>query len=694
MTETEFLERFSYNPSSDLLGSGGFADVYKVFDKKSNAFVALKIYKEKFSNKYDLLSEKKRTEGIDHQNLCKYFDVFELKVKDSLNHETMRQYAVVEYMNAGTLSDYIKTHNPDLETKKKLFIDILHGLECLHSNGIIHRDIKPENILVNISDEGLPIAKITDFGISKKVDDIGKRSSQLFGASCYMAPEQFDPIKFGLNGEINTNVDLWAFGMVVYESITGNRLIQSTTDNIDIALKDIEAFDLKLIENLEQPYQFLVKNCLIKDARDRVKSADELIQIFTVIPTINFKNSYTSKFDNQFKSERKRNVNPLAIASLFLCLLLFSTGIIFRNEISDFFNHDKIYAQDSDYFFEKGYSLYQAQQYDSSFYYFSKADAMGSPKGQFMLGEHYLMGKGVKIDLDSAKYFYKKAASNDFADAFVRLGDIAYKNNQLPEALENYKQASEKGYNGNIDDLEKKKQEIAHQLSNQQNPQKLTKEGNQKDQEIPTKRDCPDCNEGLIYAEVQKTSKCNRACKLGKISTPCSKEGCENGKISGERSCSDTDCDKGKKRKDCYRCTAGYKKVNCYDCKGKGEISRCEKCNSCQGYRGYFNYGIWYNCQNCKGNGQVKVTRTCNASGCIRGRIEESCPNSRCIDGYVYETCSTCDGSGTEEYTRKCNSCKNGENESDCPGKCNRGEVTTIEQVQSECKKCKGSGKL
>ena len=111
---------------------------------------------------------------------------------------------------------------------KKLIQDILNGLSYLHKNGIIHRDIKPGNILIKQTIEG-PVAKITDFGISKNSDaENNNSSSALIVSIPYMAPEQLNAKRYGVNEKISFNLDLWSLGVTIYEVFTGKVLFKNS----------------------------------------------------------------------------------------------------------------------------------------------------------------------------------------------------------------------------------------------------------------------------------------------------------------------------------------------------------------------------------------------------------------------------------------------------------------------------------
>ena len=173
--------------------------------------------------------------------------------------------------------------------------DFLEGIGHLHRNGIIHRNIKPENILL----VGYPTATgrafrpiITDFGISKALADgdgvqTFAQNSMKMGTLTYMAPEQIR------TDDIAYNADLWSFGVILYELITGKTLItrrntaESQRDETYQFWADMreERFPADLNQIVE-PYQYIIRHCLIYDPRQRVRRADELLRILNHQPQI------------------------------------------------------------------------------------------------------------------------------------------------------------------------------------------------------------------------------------------------------------------------------------------------------------------------------------------------------------------------------------------------------------------------
>ena len=289
VSEQDFRKRFLYE-QRDLLGQGGFARVYKAYDRQFEETVALKFYTNTDADKYDIISEMKNSRKFTHKNVIRVHDACIVRFINSFGVAEDVQVGILEYANAGNLSDFLQA-GPSEEEFKNVVVGILQGLNYLHTEkGVIHRDLSPDNILM-FKDQDKWTPKIADFGISKHVDvktiNLGnqKVSSELVGKMEYMAPEQFDPHKYGVNGRISTTVDLWAFGIVLTEIFThatpfGDR--NSAQNPMEIMHNVLNAPLPSQINKIPEPYRQVIQKCLVKKAGNRVKSAKELIDLLSV----------------------------------------------------------------------------------------------------------------------------------------------------------------------------------------------------------------------------------------------------------------------------------------------------------------------------------------------------------------------------------------------------------------------------
>lgn len=273
--------KYTYNPDTDKLGEGAFSAVYKATDTALKRTVALKIYKKEETSKYDILTEINKMINVNHKNLINYYDAF--LTEDGL------QIGVTEYANKGNFEEFLKSDeylNSENQNKilKKIFLDILTGLKFLHEEKkIVHRDIKPKNILIS-EKNNIYTAKIADFGTSKilKSDSEAVKSSMMVITWLYAAPEQLNKKKFGINQKISFNLDLWAFGAIIYSTFYGHSHYfesgkEPEQDEVIGAILDTDK-TIKF-DKIPEPYKTIAKKCLIHKAKNRIQTTDEIIKI-------------------------------------------------------------------------------------------------------------------------------------------------------------------------------------------------------------------------------------------------------------------------------------------------------------------------------------------------------------------------------------------------------------------------------
>jgi hypothetical protein len=280
-----FRKRFTYDPQKDLLGKGGFGDVYKAFDNEDQIFVALKIAHASADDKHNLINEIKRFKKLNHPNIIKHIEAYEVNTGgfDIHGRPIINHVGVLEYADKGTLADFLKSKTPIgfRQTIEDLAHDIIDGLAYLHSQNIIHRDLKPTNILI-FSDGDKLRAKITDFGIAKQADATAA-STQLVGTVEYMAPEYFT------TGNITKSSDLWSLGVMLLEALSGTHPFGKTTQGLsnEQIIRNILSKDLQ--DNLSNaPLKELLSPCLLREPQLRQQNAEAL------------KNVLTKKTDNDF----------------------------------------------------------------------------------------------------------------------------------------------------------------------------------------------------------------------------------------------------------------------------------------------------------------------------------------------------------------------------------------------------------
>jgi serine/threonine protein kinase len=219
------------------LGSGGMGDVYQATDLKLGRSVAIKLLPEAFRHHSDRTArferEARALASLNHPNIAAIHGFEEF---------SERKFLVMELVDGETLDQRIAKGPIPVTAAKAIAKEIAVALEAAHARGIVHRDLKPANIKITTGG----MVKVLDFGLAKLVDDDrnafppehfsnsptagGGRTVEgvILGTPAYMSPEQ-------LNGKsVDQQTDIWAFGCVLYEMLTGRKTFagEGTTEII------------------------------------------------------------------------------------------------------------------------------------------------------------------------------------------------------------------------------------------------------------------------------------------------------------------------------------------------------------------------------------------------------------------------------------------------------------------------------
>ena len=237
------------------IGAGGMGEVYRAHDPRMGRDVAIRVSADRFSERFD--REVRAVAALNHPNICQIYDVGP-------------NYLVMELIEGDTLGDRIQEAAISFEEAIHLARQICDALEAAHEKGIVHRDLKPGNI--KIKPDGT--VKVLDFGLAK-VDAPAAASQSaptltmpateagvILGTAAYMSPEQ-------ARGKIvDKRSDIWAFGVVLYEMLTRQRLFRGdSVADILVAVLNQEP-EWSRVPSRAVP---LLRRCLERDPKNRLR---------------------------------------------------------------------------------------------------------------------------------------------------------------------------------------------------------------------------------------------------------------------------------------------------------------------------------------------------------------------------------------------------------------------------------------
>ena len=254
----------------EKLGEGGMGVVWKAEDRRLGRKVALKVLRGEVAGDHDRMArferEARLLASLNHENISALHGIEE---------QARSLILVMEYVDGETLADRLKRGPLPLEEALEVSIQIARGLEAAHDSGIIHRDLKTANVMIRPDGR----VKILDFGLAKALapdPPIGDPSSSptisvsataggvILGTAAYMSPEQARGMP------LDARTDIWSFGCVLYESLTGEPAFTGETLTDVLAAVLTHSPDLDTIPgDLPPGLSRVLSRCLEKDPRRR-----------------------------------------------------------------------------------------------------------------------------------------------------------------------------------------------------------------------------------------------------------------------------------------------------------------------------------------------------------------------------------------------------------------------------------------
>lgn len=293
------------------LGEGGMGEVYLAEDTKLDRKVALKFLVHGLVNdpsaKRQLKREAQAVAKLDHPNIC---SVHGFEEQDG------HSFIVMPFVEGETLFTLLKNQTFPRERAAHIAIQIASALADAHAHGIIHRDIKPKNIIISAQDQ----VKVLDFGLAKSVaknvlnpnagESRGSSLGLVVGTVRYMSPEQLK------NEKLDPRTDIFSFGVVLYEMITGQNPFAKETDAESISA----ILTANLPDKADGPPGLLeiARKCLSKDRERRYQSVNEIL--------LDLEDELHGKTKFRQRQSSARFRTQIVLATLLLLIIVAAVG--------------------------------------------------------------------------------------------------------------------------------------------------------------------------------------------------------------------------------------------------------------------------------------------------------------------------------------------------------------------------------
>ncbi len=303
----------------DLVGEGGYADVYRATDTVLGRPVALKFLRGEVGGRAGFLREARILAGLRHPHIVTIHDA-------DTDAATGRAYLALAWVDGGSLGSQIGRFVGHPDRAAKLVEQVALAVQHAHVAGVCHRDLKPGNILLGADDT----AFVADFGIAKLLSaaagepaapgPTARHSSDDLGTPPYMAPEQFRPD----GGAVGPAADVWAVGVILYELLTGRRPFpgRSRAECEAAVFAGPPVRPREIARGVSRELDFVCTKCLTRKPEDRWASAGDLATALIAVRSGGRVPGLRPTFTDRVRRVRR----PLQVAGLSVLLTAATVG--------------------------------------------------------------------------------------------------------------------------------------------------------------------------------------------------------------------------------------------------------------------------------------------------------------------------------------------------------------------------------
>ncbi len=257
----------------EKIGEGGMGVVYKAEDTKLKRRVALKFLPNELTKgeeaKQRFIQEAQAAAALDHPNICTVYEIDEAKLAPAEAGEG-QTFIAMSYLEGQSLSQKLKAGPLKIDEALAIADQVARGLQKAHEKGIVHRDIKPANIMLTEEAQ----VKIMDFGLAKLSWGVDlTKTATIMGTVAYMSPEQ------ARGEQVDHRTDIWSFGAMLYEMLTGERPFKTTHDQAVLySILNEEPIPVtKIKKDIPQELGRIVQKSLEKDPEKRFSDMSTLL---------------------------------------------------------------------------------------------------------------------------------------------------------------------------------------------------------------------------------------------------------------------------------------------------------------------------------------------------------------------------------------------------------------------------------